>query len=331
MKKILVCGAGGFIGGAMVKRLKAEGEWVRGADIKFHEFMDITELADEFLQGDLREQDFCRKVVTEEIDEIYQFAADMGGAGYIFTGDHDADVMHNSAQINLNIADLAVKRNIKKIFYSSSACMYPEHNQLDPDNPNCEENSAYPAAPDSEYGWEKLFSERLYLSYHRNYNLNVRIARYHNIFGPEGTWDGGKEKAPAALCRKVAEAKNGTSIEVWGDGNQTRSFLYIDECIEATRRLMDSNFTGPVNIGSDEMISINDLAQMVIDISEKKLNVNNIPGPLGVRGRNSDNNLYLEKIGWRVSEPLQSGIKKTFQWIDTQVKLNSEKLDSVED
>lgn len=331
MKKILVCGAGGFIGGAMVKRLKAEGQWVRGADIKFHEFMDITELADEFLQGDLREQDFCRKVVTEEIDEIYQFAADMGGAGYIFTGEHDADVMHNSAQINLNIADLGVKRNIKKIFYSSSACMYPEHNQLDPDNPNCEENSAYPAAPDSEYGWEKLFSERLYLSYHRNYNLNVRIARYHNIFGPEGTWDGGKEKAPAALCRKVAEAKNGTSIEVWGDGNQTRSFLYIDECIEATRRLMDSNFTGPVNIGSDEMISINDLAQMVIDISEKKLNVNNIPGPLGVRGRNSDNNLYLEKIGWRVSEPLQSGIKKTFQWIDTQVKLNSEKLDPVED
>ena len=331
MKKILVCGAGGFIGGAMVKRLKAEGQWVRAADIKFHEFMDITEIADEFLQGDLREQDFCRKVVTEEIDEIYQFAADMGGAGYIFTGEHDADVMHNSAQINLNIADLAVKRNIKKIFYSSSACMYPEHNQLDPDNPNCEENSAYPAAPDSEYGWEKLFSERLYLSYHRNYNLNVRIARYHNIFGPEGTWDGGKEKAPAALCRKVAEAKNGTSIEVWGDGNQTRSFLYINECIEATRRLMDSNFTGPVNIGSDEMISINDLAQMVIDISEKKLNVNNIPGPLGVRGRNSDNNLYLEKIGWRVSAPLQSGIKKTFQWIDTQVKLNSEKLDPVED
>ncbi len=331
MKKILVCGAGGFIGGAMVKRLKAESQWVRGADIKFHEFMDITELADEFLQGDLREQDFCRKVVTEEIDEIYQFAADMGGAGYIFTGEHDADVMHNSAQINLNIADLGVKRNIKKIFYSSSACMYPEHNQLDPDNPNCEENSAYPAAPDSEYGWEKLFSERLYLSYHRNYNLNVRIARYHNIFGPEGTWDGGKEKAPAALCRKVAEAKSGTSIEVWGDGNQTRSFLYIDECIEATRRLMDSNFTGPVNIGSDEMISINDLAQMVIDISEKKLNVKNIPGPLGVRGRNSDNNLYLKKIGWRVSEPLQSGIKKTFQWIDTQVKLNSEKLDPVED
>jgi len=331
MKKILVCGAGGFIGGAMVKRLKAEGQWVRGVDIKFHEFMDITEIADEFLQGDLREQDFCRKVVTEEIDEIYQFAADMGGAGYIFTGEHDADVMHNSAQINLNIADLGVKRNIKKIFYSSSACMYPEHNQLDPDNPNCEENSAYPAAPDSEYGWEKLFSERLYLSYHRNYNLNVRIARYHNIFGPEGTWDGGKEKAPAALCRKVAEAKNGTSIEVWGDGNQTRSFLYIDECIEATRRLMDSNFTGPVNIGSDEMISINDLAQMVIDISEKKLNVKNIPGPLGVRGRNSDNNLYLKKIGWRVSEPLQSGIKKTFQWIDTQVKLNSEKLDPVED
>ena len=331
MKKILVCGAGGFIGGAMVKRLKSEGQWVRGADIKFHEFFDITEFANEFLQGDLREQDFCRKVVTEEIDEIYQFAADMGGAGYIFTGEHDADVMHNSAQINLNIADLCVKKNIDKIFYSSSACMYPEHNQLDPNNPNCKENSAYPAAPDSEYGWEKLFSERLYLSFYRNYNLNVRIARYHNIFGPEGTWAGGKEKAPAALCRKVAEATQGDSIEVWGDGNQTRSFLYIDECIEATRRLMESDFTGPVNIGSDEMISINDLAQMVIDISEKKLNVNNIPGPLGVRGRNSDNNLYLEKIGWRVSEPLQSGIKKTFQWIDKQVKINSEKLDLVED
>jgi len=330
MKKILVCGAGGFIGGAMVKRLKKEGYWVRGVDIKYHEFMDITENADEFIEGDLREQDFCKKVITDGIDEIYQFAADMGGAGYIFTGEHDADVMHNSAQINLNVADLSVKRNINKIFYSSSACMYPEHNQLDPNNPNCEESSAYPAAPDSEYGWEKLFSERLYLSYHRNYNLNVRIARYHNIFGPEGTWTGGKEKAPAALCRKVAEAQNGTSIEVWGDGKQTRSFLYIDECIEATRRLMDSDFTGPVNIGSDEIISINDLAQMVIDISDKDLTLKNIPGPLGVRGRNSDNNLYLEKMGWRVTEPLKTGIKKTFEWIDTQVQFNSKQMEPIE-
>jgi len=330
MKKILVCGAGGFIGGAMVKRLKKEGYWVRGVDIKYHEFMDITENADEFIEGDLREQDFCKKVITDGIDEIYQFAADMGGAGYIFTGEHDADVMHNSAQINLNVADLSVKRNINKIFYSSSACMYPEHNQLDPNNPNCEESSAYPAAPDSEYGWEKLFSERLYLSYHRNYNLNVRIARYHNIFGPEGTWTGGKEKAPAALCRKVAEAQNGTSIEVWGDGKQTRSFLYIDECIEATRRLMDSDFTGPVNIGSDEIISINDLAQMVIDISDKDLTLKNIPGPLGVRGRNSDNNLYLEKMGWRVTEPLKTVIKKTFEWIDTQVQFNSKQMEPIE-
>ena len=329
MKKILVCGAGGFIGGAMVKSLKDDGNWVRGVDIKSHEFMDINELADEFIQGDLREQAFCRSVVTDNIDEVYQFAADMGGAGYIFTGEHDADVMHNSAQINLNIADLCVKRKVDKIFYSSSACMYPEHNQLDPDNPNCVESSAYPAAPDSEYGWEKLFSERLYLSYYRNYALNVRIARYHNIFGPEGTWTGGKEKAPAALCRKVAEAEDGNSIEVWGDGKQTRSFLYIDECIEATRRLMDSNFTGPVNIGSDEMISINDLARMVIGIPKKELTVKNISGPLGVRGRNSDNNLYLKKIGWRVSESLKSGIEKTFNWINKQVKAQSQQ--NVED
>ena len=318
-KRILVCGAGGFIGGAMVKRLKSEGHWVRGVDIKYHEFFDIIAACDEFAKGDLRNPGVCNSVVTEDIDEIYQFAADMGGAGYIFTGENDANVMHNSALINLNIAEQCVQKGVKRIFYSSSACMYPEHNQMDPDNPNCEENSAYPADPDSEYGWEKLFSERLYLAFHRNYGLEVRIARYHNIFGTEATWDGGKEKAPAAFCRKAAAAADGTLIEVWGDGTQTRSFLYIDECIEATRRLMDSDFTGPVNIGSEEMISINNFAQMAIDISGKNLKIKNIPGPLGVRGRNSDNKLYFEKIGWQVSQPLRDGMEKTFEWINKQV------------
>ena len=265
-KRILVCGAGGFIGGAMVKRLKEEGHWVRGIDLKHHEFFDITEVADEFLCGDLRNQELCEAVVTEDIDEIYQFAADMGGAGFIFTGDNDADIMHNSAQINLNIAEQAVAKKIKKVFYSSSACMYPEYNQMDPQNPKCSDDSAYPAAPDSEYGWEKLFSERLFLAFARNYGLNVRIARYHNIFGPEGAWEGGREKAPAAFCRKAAMTPDGESIEVWGDGTRPRSFLFIDECIEATRRLMDSEFTGPVNIGSEEMISMNDFAQMAIDL-----------------------------------------------------------------
>jgi nucleoside-diphosphate-sugar epimerase len=330
MKKILVCGAGGFIGGAMVKRLKNEGYWVRGVDIKYHEFLDMENLADEFVLGDLCDSSVCDAVTAGGIEEIYQFAADMGGAGYIFTGENDANVMHNSAIINLNMAEMAVKHSVSRVFYSSSACMYPEYNQLDPDNPNCSEDSAYPAAPDSEYGWEKLFSERLWMAFSRNHSLTVRIARYHNIFGPEGTWEGGKEKAPAAMSRKVAEAEEGGSIEVWGDGLQTRSFLYIDECIEATRRLMDSNFMGPVNIGSDEMVSINDLAQLAIDLSGKDLTVRNCEGdefkrkygfncPVGVRGRNSDNTLYKEKIGWTVGQTLHAGMAKTYPWILSQV------------
>jgi nucleoside-diphosphate-sugar epimerase len=317
MKKILVCGAGGFIGGHLVKRLKKEGFWVRGVDLKHHEYTQLP--ADEFVIGDLRDVQVCKEVL-QGIDEVYQLAADMGGAGYIFTGENDANVMHNSATINLNIADLAVKMGIKKIFYSSSACVYPAYNQEDPDNPKCSEDSAYPAAPDSEYGWEKLFSERLFLAYYRNYGLAVRIARFHNIFGPEGTWQGGKEKAPAAMCRKVAEAEDGTYIEVWGDGKQTRSFLYIDECIEAVRRLMDSDFTGPVNIGSEEMISINGLAQLVMEVAGKKLTIKNIPGPVGVRGRNSDNKLIREKLGWDYSMTLREGIAKTYAWINEQVQ-----------
>lgn len=320
MKKILVCGAGGFIGGALVKRLKEEGFWVRGVDLKHHEFFNISQIADEFIIGDLRDPKVCDLILDESIDEIYQLAADMGGAGFIFTGENDADIMHNSAMINLNIAELCVKKKIKRIFYSSSACIYPEYNQLDPDNPKCSENSAYPAEPDSEYGWEKLFSERVYLAYARNYGLNVRIARYHNIFGPGGTWEGGREKAPAAMCRKAALAPEGTEIEVWGDGTQTRSFLYIDECIEATRRLMDSDFVGPVNIGSEEMISIQNFAKMAIDISGKNLTIKNIVGPLGVRGRNSDNNLIREKLGWDYSQPLRIGMEKTYAWIKEQIK-----------
>ena len=331
MKKILVCGAGGFIGGAMVKRLKQEGHWVRGVDLKEHEFFDIYDAADEFVVGDLRDPLVCNKVVTEDLDEIYQFAADMGGAGFVFTGENDADIMHNSAMINLNIAEQCVKKNVKKVFYSSSACMYPEHNQLDPDNPNCKEDSAYPANPDSEYGWEKLFSERLWLAFARNYGLDVKVARYHNIFGPEGTWDGGREKAPAAFCRKAALAKDGETIEVWGDGKQTRSFLYIDECIEATRRLMDSpDFSGPVNIGSEEMIAINDFAQMAINISGKDVTIRNIKGqefldkygfpcPIGVLGRNSDNHLIRKKLNWNYEQTLLEGMKKTFEWINKQV------------
>lgn len=254
------------------------------------------------------------------IDEVYQLAADMGGAGYIFTGDHDADVMNNSALCNLNVLDASQKAGVKKIFYSSSACMYPEYNQMDPNNPKCSEESAYPAAPDSEYGWEKLFSERLYLSYNRNYGIEVRIARFHNIFGPQGTWKDGKEKAPAAMCRKAAEAIDGSSIDVWGDGKQTRSFLYIDECVEAVVRLMDSDFTGPVNIGSEEMISINDFAQMAINLSGKNLTIHNISGPTGVRGRNSDNTLLKQKLNWEPSLPLIEGMQKTFKWINQQVQ-----------
>ena len=315
-KKALVCGAGGFIGSHMVKKLKSEGYWVRGADKKYPEF-SMSE-ADEFLRGDLTGQTFCDMVCNIEFDEIYQFAADMGGAGYIFTGEHDADVMNNSATINLNIL-----RNVKdykpKIFFSSSACMYPEHNQLDPNTPDCREDTAYPANPDSEYGWEKLFSERLYLSYHRNYNVPVRIARYHNIFGPEGTWTGGREKAPAAICRKVAELpKGGGSIEVWGDGLQTRSFLFVDECVEATYRLVQSDFTGPVNIGSEEMVSINQLVDIAAKVADKEVEKNHIEGPLGVRGRNSNNDLIREKLGWDYSMTLEEGIKKTYDWINEE-------------
>ncbi len=319
MKRILVNGAGGFIGGHMVKRLKSEGHWVRAADIKRHEFSSLP--ADEFVQGDLSDQRLMASVV-EGIDEIYQFAADMGGAGYIFTGEHDADVMHNSATINLNALHFGQKAGVKKIFYSSSACIYPEYNQLDPLNPKCSEKSAYPAAPDSEYGWEKLFSERLYLSYMRNYGMAVRVARFHNIFGPEGTWTGGKEKAPAAICRKIAEVEGGDEIEIWGDGEQTRSFLFIDECIEGVRRLMESEFTGPVNIGSEEMVSINQLAAMVMEIAGKRLSIRHISGPQGVRGRNSDNHLIAEKLNWKPTRSLRAGLEKTYRWIEEQVAVS---------
>ena len=317
VKKALVLGAGGFIGSHMVKRLKSEGYWVRGADLKYPLYSKTA--ADEFFQGDLTEQAFCDVVTNIEFDEIYQFAADMGGAGYIFSGDNDADVMNNSATINLNI--LKRIRDYKpKIFFSSSACMYPEHNQLDPDNPDCREESAYPANPDSEYGWEKLFSERLYFAYHRNYGIPVRVARYHNIFGPEGTWKGGKEKSPAAICRKVACLPDeGGAIEVWGDGLQTRSFLYIEECIEATRRLMQSDFIGPVNIGSEEMVTINHLVDIAAKVSGKTVTKTYIDGPLGVRGRNSNNDIIRKELGWDYEQTLEEGIAKTYAWIKEKI------------
>ena len=323
-KTALVCGAGGFIGSHMVKRLKKEGYWVRGVDIKEPEF-SYTE-ADDFVIGNLTVQSIARAVIDRTFDEIYQFAADMGGAGYIFTGDHDADVMDNSATVNLNmirrVKDWNEEHNVNKtkIFFSSSACAYPEYIQLDPENPGLKEENAYPAEPDSEYGWEKLFSERLYLAYSRNYGIPVRIARYHNIFGPEGTWNGGREKAPAAICRKVAELpKQGGSIEVWGDGLQTRSFLFVDECVEATYRLVQSDFSGPVNIGSEEMVSINGLVDIAAKVSGKKVEKNHIEGPLGVRGRNSNNDLIREKLGWDYSMTLEEGISKTYNWIDDQL------------
>lgn len=321
MRTALVLGAGGFIGGHLVRRLKKEGFWIRGVDIKFHEYSDTQ--ADDFVVGDLRDQQFCRYVVDRNFDEVYQLAADMGGAGYIFTGENDADIMHNSATINLNILDAVHKRNIQRVFYSSSACMYPSHNQEDPNNPNCAESSAYPAAPDSEYGWEKLFSERLYLTYGRNYGIQARVARYHNIFGPEGTWDGGKEKAPAAICRKVALAKSDDAIEIWGDGKQTRSFLYIDECVEGTLRLSRSDFAGPVNVGSEEMVSINQLVDLVADIAGKKIEKIHVPGPVGVRGRNSDNRLIAERLRWQPSRPLREGLEKTYAWIERQIVRNA--------
>ena len=318
MKKIVVCGAGGFVGGHLVKRLKKEGNWVRGVDIKYHEYVESP--ADEFVKGDLRDPKLVLDVFDQPFDEVYQLAADMGGAGFVFSGENDADIMHNSALINLNVVEASVKAGVKKIFYSSSACMYPERNQLDPNNPNCAEDSAYPAEPDSEYGWEKLFSERFYLAASRNYGIDVRIARFHNIYGPEGSWDDGREKAPAAFCRKVAETPNGGEFEMWGDGEQTRSFLYIDECIEAVMRLMESDFMEPVNIGSEEMVSINQLANIAMDIAGKKQSINHIPGPLGVRGRNSDNRLIKKTLGWEPVWPLRSGMEITYKWIAEQVK-----------
>ena len=318
MKAALVCGAGGFIGNHLVTRLKREGFWVRGVDLKFPPFSATD--ADDFVIGDLRDQGVCDRVVDRRFDEVYQLAADMGGAGYIFVGNNDAEIMQNSALINLNMVETCYKRNIKRIFYSSSACMYPEHNQRDPDNPKTSEDSAYPANPDSEYGWEKLFSERLYLAYNRTKGMEARVARFHNIFGPLGTWKDGKEKAPAALCRKVATASNGSEIEIWGDGKQTRSFLFIDECLEGVLRLTRSGFTGPVNIGSEEMVSINQLAEMIMKIAGKKLTIKHIPGPLGVRGRNSDNRLIKEKLGWEPSQPLVKGLEKTYAWILEQVE-----------
>ncbi len=320
-KKIaLVCGAGGFIGSHLVKRLKKEGYWVRGVDVKRPEYS--KSLADEFVVGDLRDPKICQKVLNKKFDEVYQLAADMGGAGYIFSGEHDADVMHNSAQINLNMLHFGHIAKIKKIFFSSSACIYPAYNQTDPNNPNCAEGSAYPAAPDSEYGWEKLFSERMYLSYKRNYGMEVHIARFHNIFGPEGSWNNGKEKSPAAICRKIAQTKDKGTIEMWGDGKQTRSYLYIDECLEGVRRLMKSKVTGPVNIGSEEMVSINTLADMVMKIAGKKVKIKHIKGPLGVRGRSSDNKLIWKELKWKPTSKLVDGLTKTYTWIHEQVKTN---------
>lgn len=317
MKKALVCGAGGFIGSHMVNRLKREGWFVRGVDLKHPEFTATQ--ADEFIAGDLRDPHLCSTVLDRDFDEVYQFAADMGGAGFVFVGDNDAAIMHNSAMINLNVLEAAIRQRVKRIFYSSSACVYPVFNQQDSANPTTEESTAYPAMPDSDYGWEKLFSERLYLAYQRNHGIPVRIARYHNVFGPEGSWNDGREKAPAALCRKIAEAPDGGCIEIWGDGEQTRSFLYIDECIDATLRLMRSAWSGPVNIGSAEMVSINQLARMIMQAAGKTQSIQHVPGPLGVRGRNSDNRLYREKLGWVVSEPLIEGLRCTYPWIKQQV------------
>jgi nucleoside-diphosphate-sugar epimerase len=317
MKKVVVCGAGGFIGSHLVKKLKAEGHWVRGVDLKFPEYNDTV--ADDFIQGDLRLIDVNERVFDQHFDEVYQLAADMGGAGFVFTGENDADIMQNSALINLNVLETCKRRNIKRIFYSSSACMYPEHNQLDPSNPNCTEDSAYPANPDSEYGWEKLFSERLFFAYSRNYGMEVRVARFHNIFGEEGTYDGGREKAPAAFCRKVALTPDNGVIEMWGDGLQTRSFLHVDECVEGILRLTRSEFEGPVNIGSDQMVTINELAAMTMKIAGKNIEIKHIPGPEGVRGRNSDNTLIQEKLSWSPSETLYEGLERTYAWISTKV------------
>jgi len=321
MKRALVCGAGGFIGSHLVKRLKKESFWARGVDLKYPEFSPSP--ADDFVIADLRKPDVYERIYNVQFDEVYQLAADMGGAGFIFTGENDAQIIHNNALINLNTVRACLKYNPSKVFFSSSACVYSEYNQADPDNPNCSEGSAYPAAPDSEYGWEKLFSERLYLTYHRNCGLNVRIARFHNIFGPEGAWTGGREKAPAAICRKIAMQNSGGTVEIWGDGRQTRSFLYIDECLDGVRRLMDSDLTEPVNIGSEEMVTINELVQCVAKIAGKTIHRKYIDGPLGVRGRNSDNRLVREKLGWEPKSKLEDSLRITYHWIEDQIDLMS--------
>ena len=315
----LVCGAGGFIGSHLVKKLVNQGNYVCGVDLHYPEYSTTT--ANKFYIADLRNSLDVDNIVGQGYDEIYQLAADMGGAGYVFTGNNDANIMHNSVLINLNILNAVCKFSIPKIFYSSSACVYPEHNQLDPDNPMCVESTAYPAAPDSEYGWEKLFSERLYLAYARNHSVNVRIARFHNIFGPMGAWNNGREKAPAALCRKIALVNSSGTIEIWGPGNQTRSFLFIDECLEGIERLMTSDFTEPVNLGSERMISINNLAYLIAKLANKSVTINNVPGPIGVMGRTSDNRLMREKLNWAPQDDLEQGLKKTYNWIHQQLTL----------
>lgn len=345
---ICVLGGNGFIGSYLAKRLKEEGHWVRVVDIQENQYMDVQEFSNENILGDLRDPAIVSRALcgpdqfqdddnSNAFDEVYQLAADMGGAGYIFTGEHDADIMHNSALININVAQECIRKGVKRLFYSSSACIYNQELQKDSNNPGMKEDSAWPLNPDSDYGVEKGFSERLYKAFERNYNLEVRIARFHNIFGPKGSWNNGKEKAPAAICRKVVKAPNrvwpvefdGTPmkgqeqywprIDIWGDGKQTRSFLYIDECLEGIIRLMRSDCKKIVNIGSDEMISINDLAQMVIDISKKNLTINNIDGPTGVMGRNSHNDLIFKELEWKPNKPLKEGIEKLYTWINEQV------------
>lgn len=323
MKAALVCGAGGFIGTHLVTRLKKDGYWVRGVDLKRPEFSASD--ADDFIICDLRDPLLCNGAFDRKFDSVFQLAADMGGAGFVFVGENDAAIMHNSALINLNVLECCRRSKAEKVFYSSSACIYPAYNQVDPDNPNCAEASAYPADPDSEYGWEKLFSERLYLAYHRNFGMAVRIARFHNIFGPLGTWCGGREKAPAAVCRKIAEVVDGGEIEIWGDGRQTRSFLFVDECVEGMLRLVASDWTGPVNIGSDEMISIDGLAEVVMRIAEKRVRLHHTPGPQGVRGRNSDNRLIERRLFWRPKLSLEEGLRVTYPWIAAQVAARAAK------